>query len=98
MDFLDSPAEAAFRDEVRTWLADHLVGEFAEVGGRGGPADESHWEVRLEWEKLLGRDRWVGLDWPEAYGGRNARFAAQVIFNEEDAKAHAPAPARVFRA
>src|SRR5918996_1074053 len=36
MDFLDSPAEAAFRDEVRMWLAEHLVGEFAELGGGGG--------------------------------------------------------------
>ena len=34
MDFRDSPAEAEFRDEVRTWLSEHLVGEFAELGGR----------------------------------------------------------------
>ena len=36
MDFLDTPAEAAFRDEVRTWLAEHLVGEFAEIGSNHG--------------------------------------------------------------
>src|SRR5680860_1756624 len=36
MDFTDSPAEAAFRAEVREWLADNLVGEFAEIGGAGG--------------------------------------------------------------
>ena len=47
MDFLDTPAEAAFRDEVRTWLADHLVGEFAELGGGGGPSDETAWELRV---------------------------------------------------
>jgi len=96
MDFLDTPAEAAFRDEVRTWLAEHLVGEFAELGGGGGPSDESAWELRVEWEKLLGRDRWVGLDWPEEYGGRGATFAEQVIFNEEYAKADAPTRVSFF--
>src|SRR5688572_25789719 len=96
MDFTDTKDEAAFRDEVRTWLADHLVGEFAELGGGGGPADETGWDVRLEWERLLGRDRWVGLSWPEEYGGRNAGFAQQVIFQEEYAKANAPARVSFF--
>jgi alkylation response protein AidB-like acyl-CoA dehydrogenase len=96
MDFLDTPAEAAFRDEVRTWLAEHLVGEFAELGGGGGPSDETAWELRVEWEKLLGRDRWVGIDWPEEYGGRNASFAEQIIFNEEYAKADAPTRVSFF--
>ena len=66
MDFLDTPAEAAFRDEVRTWLSEHLVGEFAEIGGGGGPADETAWDLRVEWERELGKDRWVGLGWPES--------------------------------
>jgi alkylation response protein AidB-like acyl-CoA dehydrogenase len=90
MDFTDTPEEAAFRDEIQTWLREHLEGEFAEIGGRGGPADEDGWDVRIEWEKLLGKDRWLGLSWPEEYGGRGADFAQQVIFNEEYAKANAP--------
>ncbi len=93
MDFRDTPAEAAFREEVRDWLADHLVGEFKAYGGVGSEADETGWDVRAEWEKLLGRDRWVGLSWPVEYGGRGATFAEQVIFQEE--YAHANAPARI---
>ena len=96
MDFRDSPSEAAFRDEVRSWLDEHLTGEFAEVGGRGGPADETGWDTRVEWEKLLGKDRWLGLAWPEEFGGRAASFAEQVIFNEEYAKANAPARISFF--
>jgi alkylation response protein AidB-like acyl-CoA dehydrogenase len=96
MDFTDSPEEAAFRAEVREWLADHLVGEFAEIGGAGGPADETAWDIRVEWERILGRDRWVGLSWPEEHGGRAANFAEQVIFNEEYAKADAPARVSFF--
>ncbi|MGH8984413.1 MAG: acyl-CoA dehydrogenase family protein [Acidimicrobiia bacterium] len=96
MDFTDSPEEAAFRAEVRGWLVDHLVGEFAEIGGAGGPADETAWDARVEWERMLGRDRWVGLSWPKEYGGRAANFAEQVIFNEEYAKADAPARVSFF--
>ncbi len=96
MDFRDTPSEAAFREEVRTWLAEHLVGEFAALGGRGGPADEENWDVRIEWERILGRDRWVGMSWPVEVGGRGLDFAQQVIFNEEYAKANAPARISFF--
>ena len=96
MDFRDSPDEAAFRDEVRAWLAERLTGEFAEIGGRGGPADETGWEPRVEWEKLLGKDRWLGLAWPDEYGGRGANFAQQIIFSEEYARANAPARISFF--
>jgi len=96
MDFRDSPDEAAFRNEVRTWLGEHLTGEFAEIGGRGGPADETGWDLRVEWEKLLGKDRWLGLAWPDRYGGRDANFAQQIIFSEEYARANAPARVSFF--
>ena len=96
MDFRDTPEEAAFRDEVRSWLAEHLVGEFAALGPGGGPADESGYDLRLEWEKLLGRDKWVGLAWPTEYGGRAAGIVEQVIFNEEYALAGAPARISFF--
>ena len=97
MDFRDTPAEAAFRDEVRTWLHEHLVGEFAAIGGRGGPADEHGWEIRLEWERLLGARPLGRLSWPEEYGGRNASFVEQVIFHEEYAKANAPGARQLLR-
>jgi len=96
MDFRDTPEEAAFRAEVRAWLAEHLTGEFAALGPGGGPADETGWDVRLEWERVLGADRWVGLSWPEEYGGRALEFGLQVIFNEEYARANAPARVSFF--
>jgi alkylation response protein AidB-like acyl-CoA dehydrogenase len=96
VDFRDSPDDAAFRDEVRAWLAEHLVPPYSELGSRGGPADETNWDVRLEWERTLGRDRWVGLSWPVEHGGRAASFSQQVIFNEEYARANAPARISFF--
>ncbi len=96
MDFHDSPAEAAFRAEVRGWLADHLTAEYAALGGVGGEADETGWDVRREWERLLGAHGWVGLSWPKDHGGRAASFAEQVIFQEEYARANAPARVSFF--
>src|SRR5437762_6714339 len=90
MDFVDTPAEAAFRAEVRAWLGEHLKGEFAALGRGNGPGDETGWDVRFEWEKLLGADRWVGLTWPQEYGGRAANLAEQIIFSEEYTRANAP--------
>ena len=69
MDFVDTPAEAAFRTEVRAWLGEHLRGEFAALGPGNGPSDETGWEVRVEWEKLLGADRWVAYAVAAAFGG-----------------------------
>jgi alkylation response protein AidB-like acyl-CoA dehydrogenase len=91
VDLRDSPEDVAFRAEVRRFLEEHVVGEFAELGGRGGSGDETYgFEVRLRWEKVLAQARWTCLGWPVQYGGRGATIAEQVIFNEEYARAMAP--------
>ena len=90
MDFRFSAADEAFRAEVRDWLAEHLVGEFAELRGAGGPGREHEgFETRLAWEQLLGKHRWIGLGWPSPHG-RGLPLMQQVIFHEEYAKADAP--------
>ena len=43
-----------FRAEVREWLAENLVGEYAELKGLGGPGREHEaFEERREWNRLL---------------------------------------------
>ena len=96
MDLTDSKKDSEFREKVRTWLSDNLTPEFLEVGGKGGAIDDQHWEVRLEWEKLLGENKWLGMSWPEEFGGRNSSFMEQVIFNQEYVRANAPARASFF--
>ncbi len=91
MDLRDRPEDETFRKEIRAWLSDHVVGEFAALGGRGGSGDETFgFEVRLEWEKVLAADGWTGIGWPVEHGGRGASIAHQVIFNEEYVRAKAP--------
>ena len=48
-----APQYAGFREEVRTWLSEHLVGEFAEHRGIGSPTDDTAWDVRVAWEREL---------------------------------------------
>ena len=90
MDIEIRPEDRAFADEVRRWLEEHLVGEFAEHRGVGGPDDSVAWDVRLRWEKELSAGRWLGLTWPPEYGGRGATLAQAIIFEYYYARAQAP--------
>ena len=81
-----------FRDEVASWLAEHLTGEFAPLVGTGGPGREhENVELRMAWEKELAAGGWIGIGWPEEVGGRGASIEDQVVFYEEYAKAGGPA-------
>ncbi|WP_193612935.1 acyl-CoA dehydrogenase family protein [Nocardioides lijunqiniae] len=92
MDLTYSAADEAFRDEVRSWLGDNLVGEFAELKGLGGSGreHEAHAE-RLAWNQHLATAGWTCLGWPEEHGGRGLSLFQQVIFHEEYARSDAPA-------
>jgi alkylation response protein AidB-like acyl-CoA dehydrogenase len=85
-----SPADREFRDELRSWLDEHLVGDFKRAGGVGGPADDSMWDLRLAWEKELAAGRWLNVAWPEEYGGRGGTPVQELIFQVEHAQAGAP--------
>ena len=85
-------SDEEFRAEVREWLAAHVVGEFAELKGRGGPGDEEiGFDTRVDWEQVLGDAGWIGLGWPTEHGGRGATVAQQIIWAEEYTRAEAPA-------
>jgi alkylation response protein AidB-like acyl-CoA dehydrogenase len=86
-----SAVDDEFRDEIRTWLAEHLVGEFAEHLGVGSPTDDTAWDVRVEWERELAEGNWLGLTWPTEYGGRGLGLAEEIVFEYEYARAAAPA-------
>ncbi|MCZ6822698.1 MAG: acyl-CoA dehydrogenase family protein [Deltaproteobacteria bacterium] len=86
-----SEEDEAFRREIAGWLDDELVGEFAELRGRGGPGDDNALlEERRAWERKLGEAGWTCVGWPQEHGGRGASLTQQVIFYEEYARAAAP--------
>ncbi|MGE0881134.1 MAG: acyl-CoA dehydrogenase family protein [Acidimicrobiia bacterium] len=82
--------DAEFVDELRTWLHENLVGEFAAVGAVGGPADDDHWELRKEWERKLAAARWLNVSWPVEYGGRGGTPRQELLFHVEHAASDAP--------
>jgi alkylation response protein AidB-like acyl-CoA dehydrogenase len=97
MDLRESPEDAAFRNEARTWLEANLSGEFAEARGLGRAGNEHEGrDARLAWERHLGRSGWSCVGWPKSAGGRGATMAQQVIWNEEYVRADAPARVGVF--
>jgi alkylation response protein AidB-like acyl-CoA dehydrogenase len=89
VDLTLSPAEEAFRDELRAWLQANHPGE--EPAG-----DEAAFEFRRDWQRNLNEAGWAGLSWPREYGGRGATLIEQAIFNEELVRARAPMPANVL--
>jgi alkylation response protein AidB-like acyl-CoA dehydrogenase len=92
VDLTDTAANRAFRAEVRTWLEDNLVGEFAGLRGLGGPGREHEaYDERLAWDRHLAASGWTCLGWPTEHGGRGLPLFQQVIFHEEYARANAPA-------
>ena len=80
-----------FRSEVREWLADNLVGEFAALKGLGGPGREHEaFEKRVAWNRHLAKAGLTCLGWPVEHGGRGLSVAHRVAFYEEYALAGAP--------
>ncbi len=81
-----------FRAEVRDWLAENLVGEFAALKGLGGPGREHEaFEERRVWNQHLAKAGLTCLGWPVEHGGRGLSVAHRVAFYEEYAIANAPA-------
>ena len=79
-----TPAEEAFRAELRAWLAAHLPREAV-------PEDDAERRrFQRTWQRALAAGGWVGIQWPRAHGGRGATLREQVIFTEEMARARAP--------
>lgn len=88
----DTVAGSEFREEVRTWLAENLTGDFAALRGLGGPGREHEaFDERLAWERHMAAAGWTCVGWPVEHGGRGATLEQQVIFHEEYARANAPA-------
>jgi alkylation response protein AidB-like acyl-CoA dehydrogenase len=90
VDLAPTAAESQLRDDVRAWLREHLPWEY----GRGLPPrfDDLADEVAFgrEWQAKLASGRWVGVAWPEEYGGRGGGPVEHYIVTEELARARAP--------
>ena len=92
MDYRDTPEDAAFRQEVRSFIARELPADFRASPdvtlGVGTGEDERE----RDWLRKLATRGWVAPAWPREYGGAGLGVMQQFIFNEEMARARAPRP------
>jgi alkylation response protein AidB-like acyl-CoA dehydrogenase len=84
------PAAAAFRQEVRAWLAKHWTPERKAAHMRV-PFKHRGWDI--EFSRLMGRDGWIGVGWPKQFGGQGRSPTEQIAFVSEMADAGAPVQA-----
>jgi len=89
-----TPEQEALRRELRAYFATLMTPEVqAEVaaGNTGGPHC-------LEAVRQMGRDGWLGIGWPQEYGGQGRSLIEQFIFYNEAWRALAPIPALTINA
>jgi 3-oxo-4-pregnene-20-carboxyl-CoA dehydrogenase beta subunit len=87
--FIDLTAEqAALRDTLRSYFFGLLS-----PAERVALLAERHGPVYREVVRRMGRDGWLGVGWPTAYGGRGFGQVEQQIFVNEAARADVPLPA-----
>ncbi len=84
MEFTFSPQEEQFRREVRGFFAREVAPHYEHPELAGAHAYEE-WHIALikAIARKLGARGWLGLGWPEEYGGRKATWKEQLIFKEE---------------
>ena len=80
MEMSFTPEQLAFREEVKSWIADNMpshIREKAAVDAYFGHADV------MEWHKVLAKKGWVAPNWSQAHGGPGLDAASRFILTEE---------------
>src|SRR6201993_2511818 len=80
----DSPEEATFRTEVRTWFEANLPPSLRGRTNRPPPHE------LMPWYHALSRKGWIAPHWPKKHGGMGATLNQQIIMTEELARVGAP--------
>jgi len=95
MEFRDTPEEAAFRAEVRSFIERELPESLRHIEPEWGsfntrPRRGTNIEAQRAWRRSLAERHWIAPHWPKEYGGAGLDIGRQFIFNEEMALHRAP--------
>ena len=86
-----TPEQIALREELRDYFAALVTPEvragLASATGEFGDSD-----VYKDVIRQLGTDGWLGIGWPEEYGGQARSMIEQLIFTDAAAIAGVPIP------
>src|SRR3954453_6149887 len=83
-----TPEQSALRDELRAYFAQLMTPERVESLSKGELDGPAYKDI----VRQLGQDGWLGLAWPEEYGGKGRTLLDQYIFFDESQRAHVPVP------
>jgi alkylation response protein AidB-like acyl-CoA dehydrogenase len=86
MDVTFTPEEEKFRKEVQAFLAESLP-KLGKTTRREFEGKEDF----LAWHRILYKKGWAAPHWPTQYGGTGWNVTQRFIYNEESARAEAPA-------
>ena len=84
----ETPEQLALRAELRSYFADLLTDDVRralDTQSEGGEAFRA-------FVRRMGKDGWLGIGWPEEYGGQGRPASDQFIFFTEVQRARAPFP------
>jgi alkylation response protein AidB-like acyl-CoA dehydrogenase len=88
-----SKQDAAFRDEVRAFIAANYPQEMRVPN----PETDLTKDQMLLWHRILHKKGWVAPLWPKEYGGTGWTIVQRFVFERETARAGALPPlAREF--
>jgi len=82
-----SAEEAAFREDVRAWLASNLPQDLKQKVASYAHLSK---DDLLRWHRILARQGWVAPAWPKEWGGTGWNVVQRYIFEEELGYAGAP--------
>ena len=82
-----TPEQKVLRDELRVYFAGLMTPE-RRAGMRGMEGGQTYRETILQ----MGKDGWLGVGWPQEYGGHGRTALEQFIFIDEVRRAGAPLP------
>ena len=88
MRFDQTPEQRAFKDEVETFLRDHLPATVAAKVKRGAGVSK---DELTEWTRTLNSKGWAAPAWPVEHGGTGWSLIQRHIFDVACRAAHAPA-------
>jgi alkylation response protein AidB-like acyl-CoA dehydrogenase len=90
VDLDDTPQQAAYRAQVRSWLEEHSS-EAPVISGPDAITDEQELlAARRAWQGKLAEGGLAGVTWPKEFGGQGLGPIEQVICSQEIARAGVP--------
>lgn len=89
-----SPAEQAFRNEVRDFIASNLPPDIKRAQ-QFTTTVFAELEVTREWQRILHRRGWAAPTWPREFGGTGWNIVERYLWQIECARAAAPMPSPI---